>query len=275
MKVFDIDLKKEYGLNGGTLTANLVDFPWDEKEHAPDWKRPAIIVVPGGGYGFVSKREAEPIALEFLSRGFHAFVLTYEIGGENGYPYPEQLLELSASVDYIKKHAKEWCVDENAVFAVGFSAGGHLTANLAVEYANVSEKYGKPLDCKPTAVGLAYPVISSIHGHMGTYENLLYGYSDEAKEELLKTLNLNEAVTENTVPAFIWTTVEDTCVPPDNALRFALALDQKGVPYELHVYPKGEHGLSTAKQEINFPISEEVRRASKWLDDCVEFFKNR
>jgi dipeptidyl aminopeptidase/acylaminoacyl peptidase len=144
-----------------------------------------------------------------------------------------------------------------------------------VEYDSISEKYGKELDCKPTAVGLAYPVISSIHGHMGTYENLLYGYSEEARAELLKTLNLDEAVTENTVPSFIWTTAEDACVPPDNSLRFALALDKKGVPYELHVYPKGQHGLSTAKPEINLNLPKEIQRASKWLDDCVAFFNER
>jgi acetyl esterase/lipase len=106
MKVFEVDLKKEYALQGGTLACMLANFPWDCKEHDPDWKRPAIIVVPGGGYGFVSKREGEPIALEFLSRGFHAFVLTYEVGGENGYPYPEQLLELGAAVDYVKNTQK-------------------------------------------------------------------------------------------------------------------------------------------------------------------------
>ena len=195
------------------------------------------------------------------------------MGGENGCPYPEQLLELSAAVDYVKKHAEEWKVDEKGVFAVGFSAGGHLTANLAVEHRSVSQKYGKPLDCKPTAVGLSYPVISSVHGHIGSYDALLYGYSEEAKEELLKTLNLDQAITKDTVPAFIWTTAKDSCVPPDNALRFALALDRQGIDYELHVYPRGEHGLSTAKPEVNQGLTPKVGRATQWLDDCAAFFR--
>lgn len=273
MKIYKIDLKKEYELQGGTLDCMLVEFPFDSTVQAPNWKRPAVIVVPGGGYGFVSKREGEPVALEFLRRGFHAFILTYVVGGENGYSYPEQLLELSAAVDYVKKHAKEWRLNEKEVFVIGFSAGGHLTANLAVEHQNVSQKYGKALDCKPMAVGLSYPVISSVHGHRGSYENLLYGYSEEAKAELLKTLNVNEAVSEHTPPAFIWTTAEDTCVPPDNALRYASALDKQGINYELHVYPRGEHGLSTVGDEINVNLQPAVKKAAKWLDDCASFFR--
>ncbi len=105
---------------------------------------------------------------------------------------------------------------------------------------------------------------------------MLYGYSDEAKAELLKTLNLNEAVNETTAPAFIWATAEDTVVPADNALRFALALDKCGVKYELHIYPNCDHGTSTGKVEINYvwekATASDYKRISKWLDDCVAFF---
>ena len=132
MKTFTVNLKEEYGLKGGSLSAYVVDFPWDSKEQSPNWKRPAVIVVPGGGYAFVSKREGEPIALAFMGRGFHAFVLTYQIGGEYGESYPEQLFEVAASVDYVRKHAEELCVNPDEIFVVGFSAGGHLTGNLAI-----------------------------------------------------------------------------------------------------------------------------------------------
>lgn len=271
MNIFTVDLKEEYGLQGGTLTAITVDFPWDLKEHSPNWKRPAVIVVPGGGYAMVSKREAEPVAMDFLARGFQAFVLTYEVGGEEGVSYPEQLFELACAVDYVKKHAEKLGVNEEEVFAVGFSAGGHLAGNLAVEWQNVSEKLGKKIDCKPTAVGLSYPVISKINGHVGSYEYLLHGYTDEAKEELLKILNLDEAVSEQTPPAFIWATSDDACVPADNSLRYALALAKQGIAYELHIYRSGAHGLSVASKEINFP-NPDLHRIRNWVDDCAKFF---
>lgn len=270
MKTFSVDLKKEYNLKGGSLDCLTIEAPFDVKQ--TDWKRPAIIVVPGGGYGMVSKRESEPVALSFLARGFQAFILRYTIGGENGISYPEQLIELGAAVDYVKKNAENLGVNKDEVFVVGFSAGGHLTCNLSVEYASVSEKAGQVLDCKPTAVGLGYPVISYKNGHVGSYEYLLYGYTDEAKAELLKTLNLNEAVTKDTTPAFIWATATDNAVPVDNSIRYAQALSEKGIDFELHIYADGVHGLSTCDEEIN-PKDERLKRTSKWLDDCSAFFR--
>ncbi len=275
MKTLKVGLQKEYGfLKGGTLDCLLAEQPWDTPPH--EWKRPALIVVPGGGYAMVSKREGEPVAFEFLARGFHAFILNYTVGGENGMSYPEQLLELAAAVDYVKKNAQEFCVNENEVFVVGFSAGGHLVGNLAVEYDAASEKAGQTLDCKPTAVGLCYPVISKINGHQGSYNNLLYGYTEEAKAELLKTLNLNEAVTENTPPTFLWSTAQDGAVPVDNALRFAQACSENGVPFELHVYPRGGHGKSTGHLEINGWTEADKadhKRLTAWMDDCAAFFR--
>ena len=272
MNNFQVDLTKEYPVKGGKLDCLLASRSFGTEETV--WSRPAVVVVPGGGYRHVSPREGEPIAMEFLSRGFHAFVLTYTVGGEEGESYPEQLLQLGAAVDYVKKHAKEWNVNEKEIFVVGFSAGGHLTANLAVEYATVSEKMGMEIDCKPTAVGLGYPVISKKNGHQGSFNNLLYGYLEEAQEELLKTLNLNEAVTPDTPPTFIWTMALDPVVPSDNSLRFAQALYNNGVLYELHVYPYGGHGASTLKAEINGgDVPAHYRRVARWLDDCAEFFR--
>ncbi|MBQ9728952.1 MAG: alpha/beta hydrolase [Clostridia bacterium] len=272
MKAYTVDLKQEYPfLQGGKLDCLLSGDPSEQGE---PWSRPAVIIVPGGAYEIVCPLEGEPVAHRFLAKGFHTFVLTY-LCRCDGVCYPEQLLELSSAVDYIRKHAKQLHVNADEIFAVGFSAGGHLVANLAVEYGSVAEKAGYSLDAKPAAVGLSYPVITSVHGHQGSYDALLNGYTDEAKAELLKTLNLNEAVTEQTAPAFIWTTAEDTCVPADNSIRFALALAQHGVGYELHVYPKGDHGLSTGDREVCYTHSPEAysKRICEWPERCAEFFR--
>ncbi len=263
MDIKKIDLAKEYALKGGTLTCYIADT----------YVRPAVVIVPGGGYSHVSPREGEPIALEFLARGYHCFVLEYVVGGEAGASYPEQLLELASAVDYVKKNAENFRVNADMVYAIGASAGGHLVGSLAITQHRIEEIAHTPLNCKLTGIGLMYPVVSKEHGHQGSYNNLLYGYSDEEKTELLKTLNLDEGLTENAPPAFIFTTATDTVVPADNAIRYALACAQKGVPYELHVYPYGRHGLSTGKAEVNGGVIEHCPRLSNWLDDCDGFFR--
>lgn len=272
MKTFEVDLKKEYGTAGGKLTAILCGDVYDDPAANEKWTRPAVIVVPGGGYWMVSKREGEPVANAFLARGFHTFILTYLTASDGEYAYPEQLTELAAAADYVKKHAREMHVNADEVFAVGFSAGGHLTADLAVEWQNIGEITGKKLDCKPTAVGLSYPVISAKTAYKGSHENLLQGYTEEAKAELLKKLNLDEAVSDQTPPAFIWTTAEDNCVPSENSLMFALQLAKRKIPYEVHVYPQGYHGLSTCDGEMTGE-HERLKRNARWLDDCASFFR--
>lgn len=269
MKVLKVNLQEEYPfLEGGMLECIITEQVWDEDV---DWKRPAIVVVPGGGYGMTSRREGEPIANAFQGKGFQTFILWYSCEPD-GVRYPEQLLQLASAVDYIRKHAKEFYVNPDEIFPVGFSAGGHLVGNLAVEHQSVSAKIGQTLDCKPTAVGLCYPVISKIHGHQGSYENLLNGYTDEAKTELLKTLNLDESVNEQTPSAFIWATFSDDGVPSDNALRYAMAMDKMRIPYELHIYPQGHHGLSTADFEVN-AVNEGIKKVRAWVDDCAKFFR--
>ena len=266
-----VDLTAEYPfLQGGELLCIAADYIFDGEVDSA-WKRPAVIVVPGGGYGMVSKREGEPVAHAFLAKGFQVFILTYRVGEE--VRYPEQLCEIAAAVDYVKKHADEFSVNPQEVFAVGFSAGGHLVGNLCVEHQNIQQKTGVALDCNLTAAGLSYPVITQDGGHMGSYVNLLNGYTDEAKEELFKTLNLNNAVSEQTPPAFIWTTASDNVVPADNAMRYALALAKKNIGYELHVYPAGLHGLSTANDEVNVVPNADMKRIARWVDDCALFFR--
>ena len=163
-------------------------------------------------------------------------------------------------------------MEADKVYAIGASAGGHLVGSLAVTWHKMEEIAKTSLNCSLTAIGLMYPVVSKIDGHQGSYNNLLYGYSEEEKNELLKTLNLNEALTSQAPPAFIFTTATDQLVPASNALRYALACANKGVPYELHVYPNGRHGLSTGKAEVNGGVVQ-CPRLIHWMDDCDAFFR--
>ena len=262
-----VELKDHYCVKGGRLDITCANNPWDDGHE--NWRRPMVVVVPGGGYHMVSKREGEPVAARFLAMGFQACVLEYLCSG-HGVGYPEQLIELSCAVDYIKKHSKELFVNEQEIFVIGFSAGGHLVADLACEYSKVSDKAGFALDAKPRAVGLCYAVINDQYH---TFENLLSTYSGEEKERLKEYLKLENRVSADTPPAFIWATAEDKCVPSQNSLKFALALAENGVEYELHVYPKGKHGLSTGSTEIN-EYDEGLPVISAWVNDMLRFFRS-
>ena len=266
MKYF-IDLKQHYKVAGGVLTPYTIDCPTDNDKK---WRRPAVIIVPGGAYEHVSKREGAPVACHFLARGFQAFVLEYLVA-RDGARYPEQLHELAAAIDYIKSHAGEFHINKDEIFILGFSAGGHLCANLAVDCEAVSQIVGEKLDSRIRAVGLGYPVISAELGHTRSHENLLSGFSDAEKRELLSQLNLDKAVTENSVPAFIWATAADSSVPAVNSLNFAYALARKGIKYELHIYPEGDHGSSTFDNEVNKGAV--YKKNAQWIENCAEFFR--
>lgn len=268
MKIKSVKLKDEYGVKGGVLDCIAMDYPFDWET---TWKRPAVIVIPGGGYAMCSKREGEPIALEFLARGFQVFILWY-LNSLEGVAYPEQLTEIACAVDYVKKHAAEFSVNPNEIFPVGFSAGGHLTASLANLYNEMEEICGLSLDCKPTATGLCYPVIYN-DGHVGSFNNLLQGFPEEERAVLVKKLCLYERVNADTPPAFIFSTAEDATVPPKNAMLYAMAMAEHGVPFELHVYPKGAHGLANCNQEISGMYGDAIVQSKAWLDSCAAFFR--
>ncbi len=270
MNIFKVDLGPLYGLQGGTLDCILGDCPLDG-EH-PTWRRPAVLVIPGGDYWACSLREGEPTASFFLSKGFQTFILTYTTC-QNGTHYPEPLLQAAAAVDYVRKHAARLHVDPQEVFVVGNSAGGHLTANLAVDYRHASELAGRALDCRPTAVCLSYPVITTKAGYGRSHKNLLDGCTDEQKAQYMQRLELDELVDGDTPPAFIWATAEDDLVPAENALRFALAMARNGVRYELHIFPQGGHGISTCSMEINTGCEPYLRRNAQWLENCASFFR--
>ena len=125
-------------------------------------KRPIILICPGGGYHMVSYREGEPLAMHFLSLGYHACVLQYSVSPEAF--YPTQLLEVTESVRQIHEHAKEWYIDTKKIVLAGASAGGHLAANYCAFWKRefLVEKSGMQREMlKPRGLILCYPVITS------------------------------------------------------------------------------------------------------------------
>ncbi len=236
----------------------------------PDRKRASVLICPGGGYGMVSDRENEPIALAFVALGYNAFVLRYSTADLNDEKYPTQLLESSAALAYIRRNGEKYHVKTDSIAICGFSAGGHMAAMLGNLWNEpvVTERLGIEFEeNKPNGMILAYPVITGGEfAHRGSFEKLLGENPD--KEHLFKC-SLENSVGEQTPPAFIWHTLTDGAVPVENSLIFASALKKANIPFELHIYPDGPHGLSLGTRETISPNADRFNpHISSWIELC-------
>lgn len=233
-------------------------------------RRPCVLICPGGGYGAVSQRESEPIALKFLSKGYNAFVITYSVAPNR---FPVQLREVAAVMELISLNAAEWNCNSDKVAIIGFSAGGHLAAHYSTSY-NCPEIRELFPESRPVAASvLCYPVITAdpAFAHTGSFNNLL-GKNKLSSDDIEK-FSCENTVTAETPPAFIWHTAADTCVPVENSMLYASALSKYKIPFELHIYPFGGHGLSTADSMTNDNISPEISRNSNWINDALDWLE--
>lgn len=242
--------------------------------HTPVWEMPvrreqfpAVVVCPGGAYAFVSEREADPVALAFFARGYNVFILTYSVGEKAKNFQP--LRELSETVRAIRNRP-EWRVDPEQIAVCGFSAGGHLACSLGTmwddpELLRAYDNHGG--ENRPNAMILSYPVITADEfAHVGSIENVSGCKKGTPGYEYF---SLDRRVSKNTCPAFLWHTAEDDCVPVENSLKLAAALSREKVPFELHVFPKGGHGMSVCTGEVGCLDDYNARwveLAAAWLD---------
>lgn len=235
-------------------------------------KRPAVVICPGGGFNFTSEREAEAVALKYTCAGYHAFVLKYSCSPAL---FPTALLELAEAIRIIRKNATEWRIQKNKIIINGFSAGGHLAASLGVFWNRkfLNDALSVPTkEYRPNGLILAYPVITS--GEFCNREsinNLIGSFGDVEKESFL---SLENQVTKAVPPSFIWHTQEDALVPVENSLLFASALQKNKVPFELHVYQKGPHGLSVADEQTAILPDHNSPHVQSWMQLAVDWIKN-
>jgi acetyl esterase/lipase len=234
-------------------------------------KKGTVLLCPGGGYEYISPREGKPVALAFNERGYDAFVLDYTVADkDNGRSAPlntKPLADLSSAVAHIRENAERYNIDPNKIAVCGFSAGGHLAASLGV-YWHTPAFWGgdKPAAIyRPNALILCYPVITAgEYKHAGSIANLAGGGD-------ASVFSLENYVSAKTPPAFIWHTSEDAAGPVQNSLLFASRLAEHGVPFELHVYPFGWHGLSLANAKLNKGF--ENKHVGGWFNSCVEWLE--
>lgn len=233
--------------------------------------RDGLLVIPGGGYSFVSMdREGEPVALTFCGMGMNCFVLEYSVKEKAVFPAP--LREAALAMAHIKEHAQEYDVDPDRIFAMGFSAGGHLTASLGC-YWHREEVTGVPAPmAKPAGMVLVYPVILfGEFAHQGSFRNLCG--MEHPSPEAVEAWSLEKQVSENTVPVFLVHTATDPVVPVENTLLFAMALSAKKIPMEIHIFPKGHHGLALSNFITGRKESDMLPEFAQWPTLAYDWMK--
>lgn len=225
-------------------------------------KTPAVVVLPGGGYGMRADHEGEPIARWLNTLGVSAFVLDYRVAP---YQHPTPLADAQRAMRYVRFKADEYKLDPARLGILGFSAGGHLAATASTHYDSGNQKAADPVErlgCRPDFSVLCYPVITmGEYTHSGSRTNLL-GENPSVGDIQLMSNELQ--VTSDTPPAFLWHTSDDPAVPVENVLLYAGALSKNKVPFELHSFVSGQHGLGLATEHPE---------AYAWTALCARWLK--
>ena len=230
----------------------------DERFVLRDGKtHPFAVICPGGGYGMICNFiEGTPIARKLNERGISAFIVYYRVRSKARYPHPQE--DLARAVGEILARAEEYRIEPDNYSVWGSSAGGHLAASFGTRSMGWLQ-YGLP---KPGTMVLIYPVISMDPAltHMGTHDNLLGRHATLAME---RAASIDQQVTADYPPCYLWCGDADTLVSPDNTRRMAAALEQAGVPFHCEIFPGVEHGAGPGTGTV----------AEGWIDHAVDFWR--
>lgn len=252
-KTVQITEEKVCGVN---LISYKIDSVYPEEEERI---RPAIIILPGGAYSHKSKREGEPVALYFLSLGYHAFILDYTVGRDEIEKNPPER-EVAFAIRHIRERSGKYKIDPEKIVLLGFSAGGHLALSSTVHYKEERANY----------LVLCYPVVTMGEwGHEKSTYNLTGG--DEEKKSYY---SIEKAITKDFPPSFIWHTSQDKSVSVMNTIMLTEALAKNEVDFEYHVFQKGGHGMSVCTNEVkSFNKRNQVWLSllSSWLEDNLSW----
>jgi acetyl esterase/lipase len=228
----------------------------------------AMVICPGGAYTHLSAHEGQDYALWLNQHGLTCFVLQYRLGS-SGYRHPAMLQDAARAVRLVRAGAGDWKIDPKRVGIMGSSAGGHLAATLLTHFDSGNPDAADPVErqsSRPDIGVLCYAVITmGQYTHQGSKDSLL---GRNPPPELVQELSNELHVTANTPPCFLWTTDEDKTVPMENTMLFASALRKNGVPFALHIYQKGGHGMGLADKP---PFA----NPHPWAADCLFWLKEQ
>jgi acetyl esterase/lipase len=229
----------------------------------------AMVICPGGAYTHLAPHEGNDYALWLNRHGVTCFVLKYRLGS-NGYHYPAEFQDVTRALRWVRAHADDFKIDPKRIGIMGSSAGGHLASMAMTRFDSGDTNSADTIErqsSRPDIGILCYPVITmGEFTHQGSKDMLL---GKNPPPELVQATSSELNVTSNTPPCFIWQTSEDKTVPVENSLLFAEALRKNHVPFDLHIYQKGAHGLGLGnKNAPNAPLH-------PWTGDCLFWLKQQ
>ena len=228
----------------------------------------AIVICPGGGYGGLASHEGSTYAQFLQQHGINAFVLKYRLGSA-GYRHPIMLGDAARAIRTVRTNAKKWKIDPEKIGIMGSSAGGHLASTMITHFDKGNSNASDPVaraSSRPNVGILCYPVITmGEFTHQGSKRNLL---GKNPSKELTDLLSSEKQVRKDTPPTFVWHTAEDRPVPVENSMLFASALRKAAVPFALHIYQKGRHGIGLADKPP-------FKNVHPWANDLVFWLKEQ
>lgn len=266
-------------------------------------KRPAIIICPGGSYLFTATKEGEPVASNFIAKGYHTFVLRYRtyfkerMNDINQIPdinetahYPEHIYDLLESIRIIKENAEKWYIDSDNIFVLGFSAGAHVAASLGVKWDDdfLLKRFNKKVDSaffKPKGILLCYPLLDikrlvenvtksedkQLRRQADFISKAVFGCKNPTKEQV-DELNIKNHIREDMPPVFLWHTYDDAITSSEDSAEFICGLIRHNVNCEFHLFAHGRHGMAlcdetsaSTENDINKECAEWVKLADNWI----------
>jgi acetyl esterase/lipase len=232
-----------------------------------------VIILPGGGYGtHAIDHEGYQFAEWFKELGISSAICTYRHRGKGnqgkGYGHPAPMLDAQRAIQTMRANAEQWNIDPNRIGVIGFSAGGHLCSTVSTHFQPAdpgSDDRVERVSSRPDFSILCYPVIAlgKSYTHGGSQRNLL---GSHPSADLIESLSNERQVSSKTPPTFLFHTAEDKVVPVQHSIDYFVACETHGVPAELHVFPKGRHGLGLARSHPG---------AAQWPALCVDWLRRQ
>ena len=284
--------------HGSKLTAYTQD---SQIKYGVYRKKPGLIICPGGAYMIHATRESEPVAIEFMEKGFQCFVLYYTVGLDREHPereinrearYPRQALQLMEAMHLIRENAGQWQIDPEQIFVLGFSAGGHVAASLGVRWQDRQltgqlSFVPREGELRPAGVVLAYPMLrlnsQDFLNRQGSEESrrqaallnrILFGREEPSREQE-ESVKLRRFISPQAAPFFIWNSADDPVVDGGGALDFVRDCLENQVPCEYHLFGRGGHGLSLNNRLTALEQEEIDPAVSSWRDLAVSWMERR